>query len=183
MSDAFVGEIRPFSFHFTPNGWLQCNGDMLPVSNYIALFSIIGFQFGGNGSTLFNLPDLGARAIASQGDGGNYSGLGQAVGSVWGESSVTLSPAEMPAHTHEAHSYGSKSGVSLINNPDHTVYLSLLRSNSDTYDLWSNQKSDGYFNKNMIGSTGGFEPHPNNQPYLSLNYCICYTGNYPHRQS
>src|SRR5665647_1082016 len=97
MSEAYIGEIRSFGFNFAPYGWFQCNGQLLPISQYSALFSILGTTYGGNGTTNFALPNLQGNSPMHWGTG---AGLNTVLGEVQGTSTVTLTPTQMPGHSH-----------------------------------------------------------------------------------
>ncbi len=188
MADPYIGEIRAFAFGFVPQGWLGCDGSQLMIQQYPALYATIGPRFGGDGQNYFNLPDLRARAVTSQYVGGtippNAPG-GYTIGAVWGANAVVLSQAQMPVHTHVAKGYGAVAGVTQVGTPDATTYLGLLRNSGATilYDLWSTNAASNTFAQNALGLTGGgpsgvAAPHNNNQPYLPLNFCICWDGNF-----
>src|ERR1700761_7211355 len=98
MSDPFVGEIRVVPFNFAPTGWALCTGQILPISQYTALFSLLGTQFGGNGTSNFALPNLQGSAPLGQGNGNGLSP--RSLGETGGETSVTLLQTQMPAHSH-----------------------------------------------------------------------------------
>lgn len=162
MPDPFLGEIRLFGFTFAPDGWEQCNGQLLPINQNQALFSLLGTRFGGNGQTNFALPNLIGRVAIHQ--GGNFAN-----GSSGGEETHILTLAEMPSHTHQA--MGSS-------NPANTVF--------PANNVWAITDSPAYnqpggvpMNPSAISSAGGGQPHNNMQPYLVLNYCIAVVGVFP----
>lgn len=159
----YLGEIRVFSFNFAPNGWAQCNGQTLQITGNMALFSLLGTQFGGNGSTTFCLPDLRARVPMHNAAGG----AGQAGGS----DSVTLTPGEMPQHNHIMYGSGVIGGN--IPGPDKRI------ANNQPGSLYGPVASIVPMNQGIIGYTGGSQPHENRQPYLGLNICMCISGTYP----
>src|SRR3569833_1354169 len=98
MGDQFIGEIRMVGFNFAPAGWALCDGSLLPIAQYQALFALLGSMFGGNGTTTFGLPDLRGRAPVGMGNGPNLTPVSQ--GQLAGSESATLSPGQMPMHTH-----------------------------------------------------------------------------------
>ncbi|GAB3438829.1 phage tail protein [Insolitispirillum peregrinum] len=184
MSDPFVGEIRPFAFNFTPQGWFPCDGSIQSITRYQALFAMLGFRYGGDGKTTFGLPNLQGRAVVSPLSGGALppsanviSSSNMTLGSVWGVNEVTLSQAYLPTHSHTAQGYGSTTGVTQIATADSTCYLGLVRSGASTYDIWSsNTTPTAALSGFSISMAGSGRTHNNVQPYLPLNFCICYEG-------
>jgi microcystin-dependent protein len=173
MSDPFVAEIRIFPFNFAPTGWAFCNGQLMPISQNTALFSLLGTTYGGDGKSTFALPNLQGSAPLQPGQGPGLSlyDLGQ----TGGEETVTLLQTEMPVHAHQA-SGGSGSGpTSPANN---TWGTGAGRTPPPTY-------VDGNPNVQMapitVAIAGGSQPHNNMQPYLTLNFCIALQGIYPAR--
>jgi microcystin-dependent protein len=173
MTDPFVAEIRIFAGNFAPRGWALCNGQLLPISQNTALFSLVGVSYGGNGQTTFALPDLQGRAPMHQGQG---PGLSQRdLGEVSGNQTVTLITSEMPAHTHSLMASTSPaSGRDPTNNP-------LARSrNGNAYQTNVNQNVV-LMAAQAVGMAGGSLPHNNMQPYLALTFIIALQGIYPSR--
>jgi microcystin-dependent protein len=175
MSDAFVGEVRMFSGNFPPTGWAFCNGQLLPISQNTALFSLLGTVYGGDGRSTFALPDLqGAlplHAGASAGPGLSLRSLGQTGGS----ESVTLSPAQMPAH---GHAMGAVPGAT-TGTPGTGVSLAPTSNGSALY-----RAPDGvYLNTSSsdMGAAGGSQPHANLPPYLAVSFIIALQGIFPSR--
>lgn len=162
MSDPFLGEIRLFAFGFAPDGWAQCNGQLLPIALNTALFSLIGTTYGGNGITHFALPDLQDRVAIHQGPT-------FARGTSGGEIAHTLTVAELPGHTHQANGSPDEGNTILPNGGLWAV------TSSPSY----NQTSGAPMSPAAIGSTGGGQPHNNMQPFLTLNYCIALEGIFP----
>jgi microcystin-dependent protein len=173
MSDQFVAEIRIFPFNFAPKGWAFCNGQLLPLSQNTALFSLLGTFYGGDGKSTFALPDLQGRAPNHQGQGAGLSDyfLGQSAGS----ESVTLLESEIPAHNHQA--FGS-TGSGPASPADSAWGTGVGRTPPPTY-------VDGSPNVIMsaqaTGIAGASFPHNNMQPYLALNFCIALQGIFPPR--
>jgi microcystin-dependent protein len=165
MSDPFLGEIKMVSFNFAPKGWALCNGQLLPISQNSALFSLLGTTYGGNGSTTFALPDMRARAPM-------HTGGGHIEGERSGEEQHTLIQSEMPSHTH-------------------AVQASNARANLDdpTGTFWASPASGTNYasspNVTMlpaaISTAGSSQPHNNMQPFLTLNFIIALVGIYPSR--
>jgi microcystin-dependent protein len=173
MTDPFVAEIRIFAGNFAPRGWALCNGQLLPISQNTALFSLVGVSYGGNGQTTFALPDLQGRAPMHQGQG---PGLSQRdLGEVSGNQTVTLITSEMPAHTHSLMASTSPaSGRDPTNNP-------LARSrNGNAYQTNVNQNVV-LMAAQAVSLAGGSQPHNNMQPYLALTFIIALQGIFPPR--
>ncbi|MGC2125421.1 MAG: tail fiber protein [Xanthobacteraceae bacterium] len=177
MSQAYLGEIRCFGFNFAPYNWALCSGQLLPISQYTALFSILGTNFGGNGTTTFGLPNL-------QGQIPMHWGSGPAVpttviGEAQGAAQVTLLSAQLPQHIHAISSAtpGSSGERSAI--PTSTSYLSEARG---TF-VYQNPPvtPNSAFSPKAISQTGSNQPHDNMQPYLVLNFCIALYGIFPSR--
>jgi microcystin-dependent protein len=173
MSDPFVAEIRIFPFNFAPKGWAFCNGQLLPISQNTALFSLLGTTYGGDGKSTFALPNMQGNAPMFWGQGPGLSLYDE--GQQGGTETVMLLQTEMPAHAHQA-SGGSGSGpTSPANN---TWGAGAGRTPPPTY-------ADGSPNAIMapmtVAISGGSFPHNNMQPYLTLNFCIALQGIYPPR--
>lgn len=170
MSDQYLGEIRLFSFGFAPANWAQCNGQLMPISQFQALFSLIGTTYGGNGTTTFALPNLQSRVPVHQGTGLGLSTY--VMGQVGGTETVTLNQNQLPGHNHALQANDSPAAGS---RPSGTV---LARATSNIYG----PGPDGtIMHPNAIGPAGGSQPHPNIQPYLVMNFCIALYGIYPPR--
>ncbi len=168
MSEPFLGEIRMFGFSFAPDGWALCNGQLLPISQNTALFSLLGTTYGGDGTTTFAVPDLQSRVPVHQGQGAGLSSRVQ--GQAGGTETVTLAATQMPEHTHpvKASSSAAASGI-----PEGRA---MARSSSHIYH---DPDASTVMNAKMLGDAGGSEPHGNIQPYLVLNFCISLTGIFP----
>jgi len=175
MSNPFVAEIRIFPFNFAPKGWAFCDGQLLPISQNTALFSLLGTTYGGDGKSTFALPNLQGSVPMNAGQGPGLSD--RFLGESAGEDSVTLLTSEMPAHTHAAQADAnnlnatavSPTGAVPVNaSPTHTF------SNSATPSL-------ALMNPNMVSVTGSSLPHNNLMPYLVVNYCIALQGVFPPR--
>jgi len=176
MSNPFLGEIRAFGFTFPPRGWMQCNGQLLPISQFTALFAILGTTYGGNGTTNFGLPNLQGSSVMGAGNG---TGLTPRVlGEIDGTPTVTLGNADIPAHTHIF--FGAIPGdVSEQSaTPSNTSYLGAASPNFAYADT-TNQIVQ--FAPQALGIAGGSLPHENVQPLLALNYCIATEGVFPAR--
>jgi len=171
MTDPFLAEIRIFAGNFAPTGWAVCNGQLLPISQNTALFSLLGTFYGGDGKSTFALPNLQGAAPMHQGQG---PGLSQRfVGEQGGEPSVTLLQTEMPSHTHALNATNQ-----LQNLPDPAAHA-VARANANAYV--QNPGSYTQMNPEAIGQTGGSQPHNNMQPYLGLTFIIALQGIFPPR--
>jgi len=163
MSDAFMGEIRIFASNFAPNGWALCNGQLLPINQNTALFSLLGTTYGGNGTTNFQLPDLQGRAPMHFGQG---TGLGEYVlGEPVGTETVTLTINEMPTHSHGT----SGASAQTSDRPD-----GLALAPGGSYGTPASYMAN-------TEAVGGNQAHNNMQPSLVLNFCIATSGIYPSR--
>jgi microcystin-dependent protein len=169
--DPFIGEIRLFGGNFAPVGWATCDGQLLSISQYTALFSILGTTFGGNGTTTFGLPDLRGRAPIHTGAGPGLApyALGQAAGT----ENVQLLANQLPAHTHALNAYNGAGNKT-------TVAGSLL-ANGAKPDYYSDQPASTTLNPAAIGSAGGGAPVSILQPYLTVTFIIALQGIYPSR--
>ena len=167
MANPYLGELRTFAFGVIPKGWAPCNGQLLPVNQYQALFSILGTTYGGNGQTTFGLPNLmGAVPISS---GGGYS-IGQNGGSI----NVTLTAAQNPSHTHGARA--STTPVSFAS-PSSTALLGPINN----VQVFSGSLNSASALSLAAVTTMGGQPHPNLQPYQAVNICVAITGLFPSR--
>jgi len=171
--DPFLGEIRIMPYNFAPVGWALCQGQILPIAQYTALFSLLGTTFGGNGTSNFGLPNFQGNVPVDAGQGPGLSNY--PVGERGGETSVTLLANQMPAHSHPVMGLAG-SGDS--NTPVGHGFAQVA-SGRGSANLYA-QTSDG---TTMVptGATGGSQPHNNMAPYLALNFCIAMQGIYPTR--
>ena len=172
MSDPFVAEIRIFPFNFAPKGWAFCNGQLLPLSQNTALFSLLGTTYGGDGKSTFALPNLQGSASMHWGQGPGLSLYDE--GQTGGEETVTLIQTELPAHAHQASGASGSGPTSPANN---TWGAGAGRTPPPTYVDGSPNVIMG----NALSIAGGSQPHNNMQPYLTLNFCIALQGIYPPR--
>ena len=174
MSDQFVAEIRIFPYNFAPSGWAFCDGQILPLSQNTALFSLLGTMYGGNGQTTFALPDLQDSAPMQQGQG---PGLSQRfLGSPGGEPFLTLLDSEMPAHTHQviATSQGADQA-----DPTGNVWAQAV-SDQGAFNYY-NTTGPNAMSPFALQLAGGGLPHNNMHPYLALSFCIALQGVFPPR--
>jgi microcystin-dependent protein len=165
MAEPFLSEIRIMSFSFAPKGWALCNGQLLPINQNQALFSLLGTTYGGDGRVNFGLPDLRANVPL-------HVGSGHTLGERGGEQAHTLSLAEAPRHSHSVAASTSATGGTASPNGNflgggNNVYASL------------NAGAPTTLRPDAITSLGGSQPHLNMQPYLVLSFCIALQGIFP----
>jgi microcystin-dependent protein len=176
MADPFVAEIRIFPFNFAPTGWAFCNGQLLPLSQNTALFSLLGTVYGGDGKSTFALPDLQGSSPMHPGQGQGLSDhvLGEQSGSEF----VTLLSSEMPAHAHFV-------GRALAANGDSQTPAGSVWAQSaagrGTAIVYHEPPATGTVNPTSLTPTGGSLPHNNMQPFLTLSFCIALQGIFPAR--
>ncbi|MBR1164843.1 phage tail protein [Bradyrhizobium elkanii] len=176
MSDQFLAEIRIFPFNFAPNGWAFCGGQILPISQNTALFSLLGVTYGGNGTTNFALPNMQGNAPAAPGQGPGLSPYD--LGETTGSPNVTLLQNQLPLHNHPVN-VGTQDAAD-VQVPGPTRILG-RSANAFAYVPGSPTPTLTQMNATMIGMTGGNQPHNNMQPYLTLNFCIALQGIFPAR--
>jgi microcystin-dependent protein len=177
MTQPFIGEIQLFGFNFNPRGWAFCNGTTLPIAQNTALFALLGTQYGGNGQTTFQLPNLAGRGGCAQGQGPGLSP--RTIGETYGVESVTLIQSEMPAHNHRINAYSQTAAGSGSHTPVSNGGLSFLAA-STTSKTFRPAPADTQLAPTMIQpSQGGGLPHENQQPYLGVNFCIALQGIFP----
>jgi microcystin-dependent protein len=177
MSNPFVAEIRIFGFNFAPKGWAFCNGQLLPISQNTALFSLLGTMYGGDGKSTFALPNLQGSAPLQQGQGPGLSLRDQ--GEIGGEQTVTLIDSEMPAHSHTAASANAAgSGTQL--SPAGNIWAN-ASSRRATINVYAAGPGNAPMDPAALAPAGGSLPHNNMPPYLCLNFCIALQGVFPPR--
>ena len=178
MSDQFVAEIRIFPFNFAPKGWAFCNGQLLPISQNTALFSLLGTTYGGDGKSTFALPDMQGNTPMQQGQGPGLSL--RDLGELGGEQSVTLLQTEMPSHSHGAMADGP--GNTPLPSPVSNAWASGLKGAASLYTPSGTQSNDVAMNPvTALSIAGGNLPHNNMMPFLTLNFCIALQGIFPPR--
>jgi microcystin-dependent protein len=189
MSEPFLGEINLFAGDFAPRGWALCQGQILPISQNTALFSLLGTNYGGNGTTTFALPDLRGRVIVGAGQGLGLSNYD--LGETAGAETMTLTVNQIPAHNHTVAAtamLGAQSGnanqqppssgrVPAVPTVQNQVGLKLYSTQSPDTDIKGAQVGG---NPNL-SNAGGSQPHDNLQPFLGLNYIIALQGVFPSR--
>lgn len=194
--ESFVGELSVVAFDFAPQGWLSCNGQLLPISQYTALFSLLGTRYGGDGQTTFALPNLNGRAIVGV-DNNQFQ-----LGNVGGNRAVTLLTSNLPAHSHSLDTQQvsatatiqpqGSSGYGTTNDPSGNVWANVSDgvNNLNSYTADTSQLANmkpiqatinAQLNAGVTGITGQNQPIDVSNPYLALNYIICINGIYPSR--
>lgn len=173
MAEPFLGQVILFGGNFAPSGWAQCNGQILPISQYSSLFSLLGTQFGGNGTTNFALPDLRGRAPIAFGAGPGLTDY--SMGDTVGAETITLIDSENPSHNHlpEANQGGS------VSTPANDVWAG--DSAGTGTNLYSNAAPSAQMAVQAISPSGGGQPHENRPPFLALTYIISLQGTFPTR--
>jgi len=168
MSEPFLGEIRIVSFNFPPKGWAFCNGQLLPINQNQALFSILGTTYGGNGTTNFALPNLQARVPL-------HFGTGISLGQQGGSAAVTLSISQIPSHFHALAASTDRAAGTLPTSD------ALAKKASIGAEIYAAPQAETALQAASIGSVGGSQPHQNLQPFLVLNFVIAVAGIFPTR--
>jgi microcystin-dependent protein len=180
MADPFVAEIRMFGFNFAPTGWAMCNGQLLPISQNTALFSLLGTQYGGDGKATFALPNFQGSVAVHQGQG---AGLSQRfIGEQGGSQNVTLLISEIPLHNHAPQ-------VSLNDATTNSAANAVIakskwddgQGQTGAVSTFSGQATDTMLQPLALAVVGGSLPHNNMMPYLTLNFCIAMQGVFPPR--
>jgi microcystin-dependent protein len=165
MAQPYVGEIRMFAGNFAPAGWMFCEGQLLPISEYETLFQLIGTTYGGNGQTTFAMPDMRGRLPIHQGNGFTLAQSG-------GVEQVTLTNNQLPIHTHPLI---ATSDLATSTSPG-GAYLSTADTGLKFYGSASPTVA---MSSNLVGNTGGNQPHNNFQPYLCVDFIISLYGIFP----
>ncbi len=167
MAQPYVGEIRMFAGNFAPAGWMFCEGQLLPISEYDTLFNLIGTTYGGDGQSTFALPDLRGRLPIHQGNGFILAETG-------GAETITLTVSQIPAHSHPL-----LASTDLGSSPDPAGNV-LATSRTAGVDLYLEQTPpNATMAANSISSVGGSQPHDNFQPYLCVDFIISLFGIFP----
>lgn len=164
MAQPYVGEIRMFAGNFAPAGWMFCEGQPLPISEYETLFNLIGTTYGGDGESTFALPDLRGRVPVHQGNGFVLAETG-------GVEEVTLTVNQIPAHSHPL--------VASANVSQDTSPANKVVGQTGSALLYIQDTPDSNFSPQAVSSVGGSQPHTNFQPYLCVNFIISLFGIFP----
>ena len=170
--DSIIGEIRMFAGNFAPTGWAFCQGQLLPIAQNQALFSLLGTTYGGNGTTTFALPDLRGRVPVGFGQGPGLSN--RVIGEQFGSELVTLNINQMPSHNHTVNAVTTEGNQNLPTNS--------LPANTKTLDKeYSDANANTTMKATMVNPTGGSQPFGVSQPSLGVNFIIALQGIYPSR--
>lgn len=170
-SEPFLGQIAFVPYMFVPKNWAECNGQLLPISQNTALFSLLGTTYGGNGTTTFALPDMRGRMLVHNGQapGGPTT---YTMGQTGGTESVTLTVAQMPAHNHTVNAVTAEG--------NQNVPTGSLPANTKVLDKeYSDTPTDTTMKSTMLNSTGGNQSHENRPPFITLKCIISLTGVFP----
>ena len=165
MAEPFLSEIRMMSFSFPPKGWALCDGQLLPINQNQALFSLLGTTYGGDGRVNFALPDLRSRIPIHMGDG-------HTLGERGGENSHTLLIAELPTHEHTVNATSATATAS-------TPATNLMLAQSTPQNLYGPASNLVAMDSGALANTGGSQAHLNQQPFLVISFCIALQGIFP----
>lgn len=165
MSEPFLAEIRIMSFNFPPKGWALCNGQLLPINQNQALFSLLGTTYGGDGRVNFALPNLQGRTAI-------HTGQGHTLGELGGEQTHTLSIAELPGHIHTVNATTAPAS-------DATPNPNMMLATSTGASFYGSPQNLVNMDPSTVAVAGGSQPHVNMQPYLTLEFCIALQGIFP----
>ncbi len=188
MSDQFLGEIRPFANNFAPRGWILCNGQLLPIQRYSALFSLLGTYYGGNGTTNFQLPNIAGTTLYSAGQGPGLQSYVQ--GENGGADAVAIVTTDMASHSHTFVADNAPVAVergSETNTPAANVsflanaYAKSASAGNGVVNSFVTTAANATMAPNMISPIGGGLPHENRAPFLTINYYIALEGDFPAR--
>lgn len=171
MSEPFIAEVRIFASNFAPRGWAFCDGQLLPIAQYTALFSLVGTTYGGDGRTSLGLPDLRGRAAMHPGRGPGLTS--RRLGETGGQASVTLTEASLPAHLHR--------GVATPAEGTEASPAGKAFAQNEAGDSYRSDAPNVSMSGEALAATGGSQAHNNLQPYLVVNFIIALEGIYPSR--
>jgi microcystin-dependent protein len=174
MSQQYIGEIRAFGFSFATTNWAFCDGQLLPINQYNALYTLIGTTYGGDGAQTFAVPNLQGRAVIQQGQGPGLSRYvtGEAVGTP----NVTLTTQQIPSHTHMVSSFETATAAQRSTVPG-PAYFPGPSTPAEGYI--GTGAANAPFSAKAITSAGSSQPHENQQPLLVMNFCIALYGVFP----
>jgi len=177
MADWYLGEIRAVGFNYAPRGWALCNGQALPIAQNQALFALLGTQFGGNGVTTFNLPDLRGRTPVGWGQ--STVGTNYPEGSPGGSENTTMTAQQLPMHTHNI---SASSVDATLTDPANNVWAAGMDNSGTPVLAFTGSKPNAVMAPSAIAQAGSNVPIPVMQPYLVVNYIIATNGIFPSRQ-
>lgn len=175
MSEAFIGEVRVFGGNFAPANWHLCDGSLLPISEYDALFALIGTVYGGDGMNTFGIPDLRGRLPVGQGQGLGLTN--RIIGQSFGSESVSLVTNQLPAHNH---AFNATTDTATASSPANGVF-STQTDGDKIYVAANGTNQPAVLAANSVVQTGGSQPHDNIMPSLGISYIICLNGIFPSR--
>jgi microcystin-dependent protein len=161
MAEPFLSEIRIMSFNFPPKGWALCNGQLLPINQNQALFSLLGTTYGGNGQTNFALPDIRGRVAI-------HEGSGHTLGENGGSEAVTINMQTLPTHSHTVKVFNDNATATPAGN--------FFAAANNAYQP---KPQNTTLAANSVTNTGGSQPHTNQQPFTVLSFCIALQGIFP----
>lgn len=168
MSTPYIGEIRIFGGNFAPLGWALCDGQLLAIAQYDALFALIGTTYGGDGQTTFALPDLRGRAPLHMGQGPGLSNY--VIGQAAGAEAATLTANQIPSHTHLA---AAQTAAGTQTGPTNAIWA------ASTLNQFTPTPPTAAMSQGAVGAAGGNQPHENRMPYLAINFIIALEGIFP----
>jgi len=175
MAEPFISEIRMFGFGWPPRGWAKCDGQIMPINQNQALYSLIGGTYGGDSRTTFALPDMRGRVPTSFGTSNNQTPLGERNGAEY----VTLTDNEMPAHTHSLRGTTENSDAKAFSN---TIFASAVNARtSEPSEFYTAATDMTRLSSESVTVNGGGNSHYNMQPSEVVNFCIALTGTFPSR--
>ena len=177
MADWYLGEVRAVGFNFAPRGWALCNGQTLSIAQNQALFSLLGVQFGGNGTTTFNLPDLRGRTQVNWGQ--SSTGTSYTEGEKGGSESITMTVQQLPLHIHLI---SASTVAATAPDPTGNVYAAGSDNSGTPVLTFTENSPNAVMDNSALATAGGNSPIPIVQPYLVVNYIIAINGIYPSRQ-
>jgi microcystin-dependent protein len=172
MANPYLGEIRAVPYNFAPSGWAFCNGQILPIAQNTALFSLLGTTYGGDGTTTFALPDLRGRVVIHQGQGAGLQPYIQ--GETGGVETVTLINTQIPSHGHSLTGTGSTATTP-------TPGTGVVPATLPTAEVLYGTGATTVLSPDTVSVAGASQPHDNHQPYLTINYIISLFGIFPSR--
>lgn len=176
MADPFISEMRMFGFNYPPRGWATCNGQTLPINQNQTLYSLLGTNFGGNGRTSFNLPDMRGRVPVSN---GVNQGIQFNIGNFGGEEYVTLTETQMGVHTHAVRGTTAQGNVKPF---EGAIFAEGYdKQNGSASPIYGEPANLTSLKAESVSANGGGAAHGNVQPSLVVNYCIALTGEFPSR--
>lgn len=181
MSEPFLGQLATFGFNFAPTGWATCQGQVLPISQYSALFALLGTNYGGNGTSNFQLPNL--QGCVAVGQGSLPGGSTYEIGEIGGLNTVTLTSGQMPLHSHALNGTTGEAGVATPGGNTLATPVKGAGREAVRGSIYNTVAPNLGLAAKTIGQSGTNTPLPHNnvQPYLAITYCIALTGKFPPR--